>query len=59
MKNPDWGSKHICPDCTIKYYDLGKEIVTCPKCGAAPPVAKVSKAQLARKINRPKFQRFP
>ena len=59
MTKPDRGSKHICPDCTIKYYDLGKEIVTCPKCGAKPVVAKAPKAQPPKKTFRPGYQRFP
>lgn len=27
------GTKHECPSCGIKYYDLGKSEVHCPKCG--------------------------
>jgi uncharacterized protein (TIGR02300 family) len=50
MDKSDRGSKHICPECTIKYYDLKKEVVLCPKCGAKPAVPKVSRAaQAARK----------
>lgn len=30
------GTKHECPSCGIKYYDLGKTEIVCPKCGAAP-----------------------
>ena len=59
MTNPDRGSKHICPSCMIKYYDLGKEIVTCPKCGAKPVVMKASKTPSAIKTGRAKFQRYP
>lgn len=31
---PDLGSKHECPNCGIKFYDLGKPEPICPKCGA-------------------------
>ena len=28
------GNKHECPNCGVKYYDLGKADPLCPKCGA-------------------------
>lgn len=28
------GSKHECPSCGTKYYDLGKAEALCPKCGS-------------------------
>ena len=31
----DLGTKHECPNCGIKYYDLGKSDPHCPKCGAS------------------------
>ncbi len=30
------GSKYACSACGIKYYDLGREDVRCPRCGAPP-----------------------
>ena len=27
------GSKHECPECGAKFYDLGREPIVCPKCG--------------------------
>ena len=43
---PDLGKKYTCYSCHTKFYDLGKAIPICPKCGAdqrdaedAPPVA--------------------
>lgn len=59
MTKPDRGSKHICPDCMIKYYDLGREIVTCPKCGAKPVAVKKSKAAPPKKPFRPTYHRYP
>jgi len=60
MTKLDRGSKHICPSCMIKYYDLGKQIVTCPKCGTKPVIMKAPKAPPpARKTGRPAFRRFP
>ena len=29
------GTKHECPNCGVKYYDLGKADPLCPKCGAS------------------------
>jgi ribosomal protein L37AE/L43A len=54
------GSKHLCPECASKYYDLNKEVVTCPKCGAKPLAAKLLKAvRPVRKTGRTAFGRFP
>ncbi len=49
MKTSDRGMKHVCPKCATKYYDLRKEVVACPKCGAKP-LPKTT--QPARKIGR-------
>jgi uncharacterized protein (TIGR02300 family) len=27
------GKKHICAECSTKFYDLGKDPAACPKCG--------------------------
>jgi uncharacterized protein (TIGR02300 family) len=54
------GLKHVCPECTTKYYDLRKETVACPRCGAKPLAAKVRKAaQSTRKTGRTTFWRYP
>ncbi len=44
MEKSDRGLKHDCPECMTKYYDLKKEVITCPKCGAKPLAAKLPKA---------------
>ena len=31
---PDLGRKYTCYSCHTKFYDLGKPIPVCPKCGA-------------------------
>ncbi len=60
MNTSDRGSKHVCPKCATKYYDLRKEVVACPRCGAKPLAAKVPKAaQPARKTGRVTFGRYP
>jgi uncharacterized protein (TIGR02300 family) len=34
MPAKDLGRKHVCFKCGAKFYDLGKPIPLCPKCGA-------------------------
>ena len=34
MAKPDLGTKRQCMSCGAKYYDLGKDPATCPRCGA-------------------------
>ncbi|PPR60682.1 MAG: hypothetical protein CFH08_02404 [Alphaproteobacteria bacterium MarineAlpha3_Bin7] len=34
MVKKEWGKKHFCPKCEIKFYDMNKEVLTCPNCGA-------------------------
>ncbi len=60
MNSLNRGSKHTCPDCEIKYYDLGKEAVVCPRCGAKPAVTKVLKtARPIKKTGRMPSGRYP
>lgn len=44
MAKPEWGTKHSCPKCGARFYDLGKEDpITCIECGnewTADPVLK-------------------
>ncbi len=59
MNTSDRGLKHVCPECATKYYDLRKEVVACPRCGAKPLAAKVPKAtQPARKFDRATSGRY-
>ena len=32
MANPEWGAKHICHSCGMRYYDLQRSPIICPKC---------------------------
>ena len=34
MADPVLGSKHICPNCQAKFYDLNRRPAQCPKCEA-------------------------
>lgn len=33
MPNPEWGVKRLCGACGVRFYDLGRDPVDCPKCG--------------------------
>ena len=60
MNPSDRGLKHVCPECEGKYYDLNKDSAACPRCGAKPHAAKVSKpVQIARKPARARLMRYP
>jgi uncharacterized protein (TIGR02300 family) len=32
MPKDDWGTKRACPKCTIRFYDLNNDPMTCPSC---------------------------
>ena len=34
MPNPELGTKRLCASCGAKFYDLNKDPIHCPKCGA-------------------------
>ena len=33
MAKREWGAKHTCMGCGVKFYDLHRRPITCPKCG--------------------------
>src|SRR5579862_5398029 len=39
MTNPAWGTKRCCQSCGVKYYDLNRAPILCPKCGTALDLA--------------------
>lgn len=58
MNASNRGMKHDCPECDIKYYDMGKDAVVCPSCGAKPAPPKLTKTrQPAKKAARSTFGR--
>ncbi|MBJ26505.1 MAG: TIGR02300 family protein [Alphaproteobacteria bacterium] len=34
MVKPEWGKKRLCQSCGIKYYDMMRDPIICPKCGS-------------------------
>lgn len=50
MAKPELGTKRECPECAVKYYDLGRRPCVCPKCGASfepdvPPPSRAPKPE--------------
>jgi hypothetical protein len=43
------GTKHECPSCGTKYYDLGKAQAPCPKCGATGEDGEPDKKSAGKK----------
>ncbi len=35
VSKPEWGKKHTCRKCDSRFYDLGRNVIACPNCGAA------------------------
>jgi uncharacterized protein (TIGR02300 family) len=51
VTKPELGTKRSCAHCGAKFYDLNHDPITCPKCGGAFEVVKMSsrvRAQAAR-----------
>lgn len=42
------GTKHECPSCGTKYYDLGKADAPCPKCGSSQDGADADEAKATK-----------
>jgi len=61
MPKAEWGVKRTCSSCSVRFYDLTRDPIICPKCGAeldisvpvkskrAKPVAKAA-AKVAAKV---------
>ncbi len=47
MAKPELGNKHQCQQCGTKFFDLNKNPVICPKCGA---VQQIVSARAARAV---------
>jgi uncharacterized protein (TIGR02300 family) len=44
VAKPELGAKRQCQSCATKFYDLNKDPIVCPKCGAVFHVAAISRA---------------
>ncbi len=48
MAKPEWGTKRICQSCSAPFYDLKRDPIMCPKCGATFDPEAVLKSRRAR-----------
>ena len=53
MVKAEWGTKRICPSCGTRYYDLRREPVMCPKCGAAYDPETLQKTRRTKAVALP------
>ena len=44
MSELNWGRKHVCLECQAPFYDMRREPITCPKCGATHQPAVLLKS---------------
>ena len=49
MSKQEWGAKHLCPGCGAKYYDMGRNPITCPSCDEPASIAAQGHARRSRK----------
>lgn len=48
MVKPEWGVKRTCHSCGAKFYDMRRDPVSCPKCGAVLDLEALSKPRRSR-----------
>jgi uncharacterized protein (TIGR02300 family) len=48
MVKPEWGAKRVCHSCGASFYDLHRDPITCPKCGAVYDPEAILKSRRAR-----------
>ena len=56
MAKPELGTKRLCANCGAKFYDLNKDPIHCPKCGAVYEVVVATRPvrlEAARATARP------
>lgn len=42
MPKEEWGVKRACPKCSVRFYDLQKDPMTCPSCGASYDISSLT-----------------
>jgi uncharacterized protein (TIGR02300 family) len=59
VAKPEWGVKRTCLNCGARFYDLQREPIVCPACGAIVDAAAQSKPRRARATPAPKVAAVP
>lgn len=52
MSKPEWGTKRTCQSCAAHFYDLRKDTIICPKCGATYDPEAVLKSRRGRVVEK-------
>ncbi|MDE1902830.1 MAG: TIGR02300 family protein [Alphaproteobacteria bacterium] len=50
MTKVEWGTKRICPNCGTRYYDMRRDPIMCPKCGAPFDAEVLVKTRKSRAV---------
>src|SRR3954466_8524718 len=56
VTKPNWGLKRTCQSCGARFYDLAKDEIECPKCGAGydpEAILKTKRSKPAAAAPRP------
>lgn len=48
MTKPEWGTKRVCQSCGAPFYDMRRDPIVCPKCGAVFEPENVAKLKRTR-----------
>ena len=49
MAKQEWGAKHLCQGCGVKFYDMGRSPIACPACNEPVVVSSSSRTRRSRK----------
>lgn len=52
MAKPEWGVKRLCASCGERFYDLCRDPIACPACGAAFEIEAVTRGKRIRAVAR-------
>ena len=50
MSKPEWGTKRLCQTCGIKFYDLLRSPIVCPRCGTEFEVEAARRSRRSRPV---------
>lgn len=53
MAKPEWGAKRLCASCGERFYDLNRDPITCPSCGALFEIEVLTRGKRVRAVARP------
>ncbi|MFN3616035.1 MAG: TIGR02300 family protein [Rubrimonas sp.] len=52
MAKPEWGAKRLCASCGERFYDLNRDPITCPSCGALFELEMLTRGKRVRAVAR-------